>query len=52
MGVALRDDDVPAVFPIEAKAAEEVISRGQIATVVAYCETYFVEHEIRPIVVS
>jgi hypothetical protein len=52
VGVALRDDDTPVVFPIEAKAADEVINRVQIASAVAYCETYFVGHEIRPIVVK
>lgn len=52
VGVALRDDDVPIVFPLEAKAADEVINRVQIATAVAYCETYFVGHEIRPVVVK
>jgi hypothetical protein len=52
VGVALRDDEVPVVFPLEAKAADEVINRVQIATAVAYCETYFVGHEVRPIVVK
>lgn len=52
VGVAMRDDDVPVVFPIEAKAADEVINRVQVATAVSYCETYFVGHEIRPIVVK
>jgi len=52
VGVALRDDEVPVVFPLEAKAAEEVINRVQVATAVAYCETYFPGHEIRPIVVK
>lgn len=52
VGVALRDDEVPVVFPIEAKAADEVVNRVQIATAVAYCETYFAGHEIRPIVVK
>jgi hypothetical protein len=52
VGVALRDDDMPVVFPIEAKAADEVINRVQIATAVAYCETYFAGHEVRPIVIK
>lgn len=52
IGVAMRDDEVPVVFPIEAKAADEVINRVQIATAVAYCETYFPGHEVRPIVVK
>jgi hypothetical protein len=52
VGVAMRDDDTPVVFPIEAKAADEVINRVQIATAVAYCQTYFPGHQIRPIVVK
>lgn len=52
VGIALRDDDVPVVFPIEAKAADEVINRVQVATAVAYCQTYFPGHEIRPVVVK
>ena len=52
VGVALREDEVPVVFPLEAKAADEVINRVQVATAVAYCKTYFVGHEIRPIVVK
>jgi len=52
VGVALRDDDIPVVFPLEAKAADEVINKVQVATAVAYCQTYFPGHEIRPIVVK
>lgn len=52
VGVALRDDEVPVVFPIEAKATDEVINRVQVATAIAYCQTYFAGHEIRPIVVK
>jgi hypothetical protein len=48
----LRDDEVPVVFPVEAKAADEVVNRVQIAAAVAYCQTYFAGHEIRPIVVK
>lgn len=52
VGVAMRDDEIPVVFPIEAKAADEVINRVQIATAVAYCQTYFPGHQVRPIVVK
>lgn len=52
VGVALSDDEVPTVFPIEAKAADEVINRVQIARAVAYCETFFAGHDVRPIVVK
>jgi hypothetical protein len=52
VGVAMRDDDMPVVFPVEAKAADEVVNRVQVSTAVSYCETYFPGHEIRPIVVK
>jgi hypothetical protein len=52
VGIALREDEWPVVFPLEAKAADEVINRVQISTAVAYCETYFAGHEIRPIVIK
>jgi hypothetical protein len=52
VGVALSEEEVPIVFPIEAKASDEVINRVQIATAVAYCETYFPAHTVRPIVVK
>jgi hypothetical protein len=32
--------------------ADEVINRVQVATAVAYCQTYFPGHEIRPIVIK
>jgi hypothetical protein len=52
VGVALRDDEIPVVFPIEAKAADEVINRVQVARAVAYCKTYLPGHQIRPLVVK
>jgi hypothetical protein len=52
VGVPEKDDEVPVILPIEAKAADEVINRVQVATAVAYCETYFAGHPIRPIVVK
>ena len=52
VGVALRDDDSPVIFPIEAKAADEVINRVQVARAVAYCQTYFPGHEVRPMVIK
>jgi len=49
VGVALRDDEIPVVIPIEAKAAEEPVNRVQIIYQIAYARQYFPGHEIRPV---
>lgn len=49
VGVALRDDEIPVVIPIEAKAAEEPVNRVQIIYQIAYAKQYFPGHEIRPV---
>ncbi|MGH9427452.1 MAG: hypothetical protein ACRD2L_14260, partial [Terriglobia bacterium] len=52
VGVALRDDELPVIFPIEAKAAPDAISRVQISAMIAFSDVYFPEHEIRPLAVK
>ena len=52
VGVALRDDETPVIFPIEAKAADEAVNRVQIAAQVQYCREYFPGHEIRPLAIK
>lgn len=49
VGVALRDDEVPIIVPIEAKAVADPVNRVQIATQVAFSLEYFPEHVIRPL---
>ena len=49
VGVALRDDDSPIIFPIEAKAADEAVNWVQVAAQVMYSEQYFPGYAIRPI---
>lgn len=49
VGVALRDDEVPVVLPIEAKAVADPVNRVQIATQVAFSLEYFPGHEVRPL---
>jgi hypothetical protein len=52
VGVALREDEVPVVVPIEAKAVADPVNRVQIAAMTAFCEDYFPGHEIRPIAIK
>lgn len=52
VGVALRDDEVPVIFPIEAKAADEPVNRVQISTMMAFCREFFPGHEIRPLAIK
>ena len=49
VGVALRDDELPVVFPIEAKAAADALNRVQIFNMVRYCQHYFSGMVIRPL---
>ncbi len=52
VGIALSDEEVPVVFPIEAKAVDDAINRVQIATQVQFARQYFPGHEIRPLAVK
>ena len=52
VGVALRDDEIPVIFPIEAKAADEPVNRVQISAMVMYCAEYFPGYEIRPLAIK
>jgi hypothetical protein len=52
VGVALREDEAPVVFPIEAKAVDEAVNRVQIATMVTYAREFFRGLEVRPIAIK
>lgn len=52
VGVALRDDEIPVIFPIEAKAADEAINRVQISTMAGYSAQYFAGYEVRPLAIK
>jgi hypothetical protein len=49
VGVAFRDDEVPVLVPIEAKAVADPVNRVQIAAMVAFSGDYFPHHEVRPL---
>ena len=52
VGVALRDDEMPIILPIEAKAAPDAINRVQIAAQVAMTRQYYPDFEIRPLAIK
>ena len=52
VGVALRDDESPIVFPIEAKAAADALNRVQIFNMIEYSRHYFPGMIVRPLAVK
>jgi hypothetical protein len=49
VGIASGDDDVPVVFPIEAKAVSDELNRVQIFNMVRYAAHYFPGLKVRPL---
>jgi len=52
VGVALRDDEMPIVFPIEAKASADALNRVQIFNMVQYSRHYFPAMVVRPLAIK
>jgi hypothetical protein len=52
VGIAMRDDEMPVILPIEAKASADAINRVQVAAQVAFAKHYFPGHVIRPIAIK
>lgn len=52
VGVALSDEEVPIIFPIEAKAVDDAINRVQICSQVQFARQYFPGHMIRPLAIK
>ncbi|MFI7130340.1 hypothetical protein ACIBQ1_31940 [Nonomuraea sp. NPDC050153] len=52
VAVALTDEEVPVILPIEAKAAPDAINRVQISAMVSFSRVYFPGHEIRPVAIK
>lgn len=49
VGIASGDDDVPVVFPIEAKAVSDELNRVQIYNMIQYAAHYFPGLKVRPL---
>lgn len=52
VGIASGDDDVPVVFPIEAKAVSDELNRVQVFNMVQYASHYFPGLQVRPIAIK
>lgn len=52
VGIASSDDDLPVVFPIEAKALADALNRVQIFNMVRYAEHYFPKLTVRPLAIK
>jgi hypothetical protein len=52
VGVALREDEMPIVFPVEAKAAPDALNRVQIFNMVQYSRHYFPGMTVRPLAIK
>jgi hypothetical protein len=49
VGVAISDDEIPIIFPIEAKAAADALNRVQISNMIQYCRHFLQNMAIRPL---
>ncbi len=49
VGVTLSDDEIPIVFPIEAKAAADALNRVQIFNMIEYCRHFLKDMTVRPL---
>lgn len=49
VGIASGDDDVPVVFPIEAKAVSDELNRVQIFNMIQYAAHYYPGLKVRPL---
>lgn len=52
VGIASGDDDVPVVFPIEAKAVSDELNRVQIYNMIQYAAHYFPGLKVRPLAIK
>jgi hypothetical protein len=52
VGIAKGDDEVPVVFPVEAKAVSDALNRVQVHNMVQYARHYFPGLTVRPLAVK
>lgn len=49
VGIAASDEDIPVIFPIEAKAASDALNRVQVHNMIQYAKHYFPTLSVRPL---
>lgn len=52
VGIAKSEDDIPVIFPIEAKALADALNRVQIFNMVQYAEHYYRGLTVRPLAIK
>ena len=52
VGISSAEDEVPVIFPIEAKAAADALNRVQIHNMLRYAQHYFPGLQVRPLAVK
>lgn len=52
VGIASSEDEVPIIFPIEAKALADALNRVQVCNMIEYCRHYFPGYKLKPLAVK
>ena len=52
VGIARSEDDIPVIFPIEAKALADALNRVQVFNMVQYAAHYYPELKVRPLAIK
>jgi hypothetical protein len=52
VGIAAGDDEIPVIFPIEAKAVSDELNRVQIFNMIQYAARYYPGLKVRPLAVK
>jgi hypothetical protein len=52
VGIAASEDEIPVIFPIEAKAATDALNRVQIFNMVQYVRHYYPNLVLRPLAIK
>lgn len=52
VGIASSEEDIPIIFPIEAKALADALNRVQVCNMIEYCRHYFPGYALRPLAIK
>lgn len=52
VGIASTEDEVPVIFPIEAKPVADALNRVQIHNMIRYAQHYFPDLAVRPLAIK
>jgi hypothetical protein len=52
VGIASSEEDIPVIFPVEAKALADALNRVQVCNMIEYCRHYFPGYTLRPLAIK